>query len=98
MNIITMWEMAKRYIAGAVVGVLASLFAGWGITEALNPGLLEQLNLFVSALLTGIFYVSTILFKTWRQKKVIESGAVLPERVESRATAVEATRNGPTPH
>jgi uncharacterized membrane protein YqjE len=86
---ITIWSMAKRYIAAAVVGVLATGLAAAGIDLAASPELLEQIHLAVDALLMGVFYVATILFKTWRQKKVLQSGEMLPERVESASTARE---------
>lgn len=89
MDLITVWSMAKRYIAAAVVGVLVAGLAALGIDTAASPELVEQLHLFVDALLMGVFYVATILFKTWRQRKVLQSGEVLPERIESAVTARE---------
>lgn len=83
------WNMAKRYVAGAIFGLLVTMLAAWGIHEATNPELFAQLRILVDALLMAVFYVAAILFKSWRQKKVLEKGDVLPERIEAASTAKE---------
>lgn len=86
---LSIWNMAKRYIAAAIVGALVAGLAHLGIDATTNPELTENIRVFVDSFLMGIFYVTTILVKTWQQKKVLAKGDVLPERVESVRTASE---------
>src|SRR5690606_17893533 len=88
-QILTIWSMVRRYIVGAVVGGVMTVLAGIGITEVTAPEVLENLRIAVDALLMVIFYSVTIWVKTWSQKRVIERGGVLPERIESASTALD---------
>lgn len=87
--VLTIWESSKRYVSAAIGGVIVSALAMIGVDAAMSPELTGVIPAFVDQLQLLIFYVVTILLKNWQQKRVIEKGGVLAERIESANTARE---------
>ncbi len=79
---ITVFNMVKRYLAGAIVGLIVTMFTAAGINE-LPPEQLENIQSFVDTFLVFVFYVVTVVYKTWRQKAKLDKGEIVPERVDS---------------
>lgn len=95
MDPVTIWTMSKRYVVGAIVSASFLALGLIGIDAVQNPELVPVIENVADAFGMAVFYIGVILWKTWRQKKKLEAGEVLPERIESAATAREhGTRVG----
>lgn len=84
---LTIWEMSKRYIVGALTAAIFMALGLIGIDAVANPESLEVVENLAEAFGYMVFYVVTVLVTRWRQKKVVESGGVVAERIESASTA-----------
>lgn len=86
---LSIYEMSKRYIAAALVGAITVIAGAIGVAEVVDPVMMEKIEGAATGVAGFVFYSVTILAKTWFQKRALEKGQVLQERVESQQTAIE---------